>query len=244
MNRKSLISILLSLLLASCVKTGIVEPAGQPSGMPSASGDIDASCSVINMNDSGSGPGIATRAIVGQTTITSLNANFIKLDESVTTGWRQEDYEMKPFAGWEAGKTTILDASILSSPDNTAGIHFRSIYFNPRQTYQYDQYDPNDPSTASTDDDIVVGYVSRMVGWYPKTYRLPVDANGNPVSNALFSEASDTYRVLEDGTVCVRFPKMLDGETDVMMTDMREGRYDLTDTSSRIVSTTPKDMIT
>ena len=227
MNRKSPILILLALILASCAKTGIVEPVGQPSDRPSASGDIDASCSVVNMNDSGAGPGIATRAIIGQTTITSLNANFIKLDESVTTGWKQEDYVMKPFAGWEAGKTTILDASILSSPDNTADIHFRSIYFNPRQTYQYDQYDPNDPSTASTDDDIVVGYVSRMVGWYPKTYRLPVDANGKPVSNALFSEASDTYRVLEDGTVCVRFPKMLDGETDVMMTDMREGRYDL-----------------
>ncbi len=227
MNRKSLISILLFLLLASCAKTGIVEPVGQPSDRPSASGDIDASCSVINMNDSGSGPGVATRAIVGQTTITSLNANFIKLDESVTTGWRQEDYEMKPFTGWADRQTRILDASILSSPDNTEGIHFRSIYFNPKQTYQYTQYDPNEPPTDNTDDDIIVGYVSRMVGWYPKTYELPTGTDGKPADDAIFAEAADTYRVLEDGTVCVRFPKMLDGETDVMMTDMREGRYDL-----------------
>lgn len=227
MNRKSLISILLSLILASCAKTGIVEPAGQLSGMPSVSGDIDASCSVINMNDSRSGPGVATRAIVGQTTITSLNANFIKLDESVTTGWRQEDYEMKPFTGWADRQTRILDASILSSPDNTEGIHFRSIYFNPKQTYQYTQYDPNEPPTDNTDDDIIVGYVSRMVGWYPKTYELPTGTDGKPADDAIFAEAADTYRVLEDGTVCVRFPKMLDGETDVMMTDMREGRYDL-----------------
>ena len=164
MNRKSPILILLSILLASCAKTGIVEPVGQPSDRPSASGDIDASCSVVNMNDSGAGPGIATRAIIGQTTITSLDANFIKLDEAVTPGWRQEDYEMKQFTGWADRQTRILDASILSSPDNTEDIHFRSVYFSPRQTYQYAQYDPNEPSTDNTDDDIIVGYVSRMVG--------------------------------------------------------------------------------
>ena len=226
MNRKSLILILLPLLLAACVKSAIEEPAGLPPASSETSDVIDASCSVAGMNgtSSGSDPGIATKAIIGQGTIVSLDANFIKLDEAVTSGWKQEDYVMKPFAGWDDPQTRILDASILSSPDNTKGIHLRSIYFSPRQTYPYWSYDPNDPPTESTDDDIYVGYVSRMVGWYPKTYEVPIK-DGAP-ADASFIEAGDTYRVI-DGAVCVRFPNKLDGQTDVMMTDMREGRYDL-----------------
>ena len=228
MKHRHIISFLLPLLFASCAKTGIEEPAGQPSG-GSDSGTIDASCSVVNVtgSDDGQGLGIATRSIIGQTTIASIDANFIKLDETVTSGWTQEDYVMKDFTGWTDPQTRILDASILSSPDNTEGIYLRSIYFNPRQTYQYTMYDPNNPPTESTDDDLAVGYVSRMVGWYPRTYELPVNDEGNPVDNAYFSEARETYRVADDGTVCVRFYNKLNGETDVMMTDMREGRYDL-----------------
>ena len=138
MKHRHIISFLLPLLFASCAKTSIEEPAGQPSG-GHGTGTIDASCSVVNVtgSDDGQGLGIATRSIIGQTTIASIDANFIKLDETVTSGWTQEDYVMKDFTGWTDPQTRILDASILSSPDNTKGIYLRSIYFNPRQTYQY-----------------------------------------------------------------------------------------------------------
>ena len=130
-------------LLVSCAKVS----SGQPdrTELPeAASGDIDASCSVIQIDGgSGSGKGVATRTIIGQTTIASIDANFIKLDESLNRDWKSEDYAYTEFRknGWNSERTMILDASILSSPDNTKDIHFRSIVFNPRQTYTYGSYD-------------------------------------------------------------------------------------------------------
>ena len=205
-------------------------------------GVINASCSVSGQGLKDSGTGIQAKSIFGQTTIGSLDANFIKVDEPVPADWTdestREDYVLEEFPGWgeeelyNAGydQPKILDASILSSPDNTAGIHFRSIYFNPQQTYTYRSYDdPENPTPENKDDDIIVGFVSRMVGWYPKTYELKTGDDGKPADTE-FSESP--YEII-DGKTCVLFENRLDGQTDVMMTDMRMGRYDLRDNGFR-----------
>ena len=217
-----------ALLVAACTKNISVQSRIPEYDQAYVSSVIDASCSVIQLNDSGQdrlSAGMMTKSIIGQTTITeAIDANFIKLDE-VRREWTREEYEREQGpAVWSDERTAILNAEVLSSPDNTTGIHFRSIVFNPRQLYQYYSYDEDgDPGT--TNDEIIVGYISRMVGWYPKTFKLLTDADGKP-ADTRFVDATGTYRVV-DGHVCVCFKNQLNGETDVMMTDMREGRYDL-----------------
>lgn len=187
--------------------------------------DIDASCTVAYTGNATSPAGIQTKGIIGSTTITSLDANFIKLDGNVR-GLLPEEYAYQNdiFTGWNDSQSKILDASILSSPDNTENIHFRSIVFSPRQTYRYEVRPEGDVSNESD----ITAYVSRMVGWYPKTFELPKDPDGKP-SDVVFRESTCYRQVEMDGTSyeCVEFKNKLDGKTDVMMTDMREGRYDL-----------------
>lgn len=187
--------------------------------------EIDASCSVSTTGNGTSGDGILTKAIIGSTTITSLDANFVKLDGSVR-GWLPEEYIYAEdnFTGWDDGQAKILDASILSSPDNTEDIHFRSIVFSPRQTYRYEVR----PEGNVANEDDITAYVTRMVGWYPKTFDLPKDPDGKP-TDYVFRESSTYRQVEKDGKTydCVEFKNKLDGKTDLMMTDMREGRYDL-----------------
>ena len=213
---------MISVMLVSCTKSGFEDnPSAYPSG---TSDEIDASCSVgqISGTDDGVSSGIMTRSIIGQTTVASISGNFIKLDEDRNDLPREEYVPVSGPADWS--KATIMNAEVLSSPDNTSGIHFRSVAFNPRQTYDYYSYDHD--QDASTED-MVVGYISRMVGWYPKTFDVPAGVGEDgELADTPFKDAYTTYLEVGD-KVCVLFKDKLDGQTDVMMTDMREGRYDL-----------------
>ena len=96
-------------LLVSCAKVSSGQP-DRPELPEAASGDIDASCSVIQIDGgSGSGKGVATRTIIGQTTIASIDANFIKLDESLNRDWKSEDYAYTEFRknGWNSERTMV-----------------------------------------------------------------------------------------------------------------------------------------
>lgn len=186
--------------------------------------DIDASCSVIPVNSNSNDVGMRSRGIIGQSTVAQLEANFIKLDETVQNCVSKADY--RPTFGpvsWNKDQTRIANASIFSSPDITPDIGFRSISFSPRLTYQMEDLTPE----GSTDP-IIVGYISRMVGWYPKTYDVQV---GEDVDATVSFTDTDSYAQVThtDGKTydCVVFKNKLDGQTDVMMTDMREGRYQL-----------------
>lgn len=85
-----------------------------------------------------------------------------------------------------------------------------------------------DLTPEGSTDPIIVGYISRMVGWYPKTYDVQV---GEGVDATVKFTDTDSYAqvIHTDGKTydCVVFKNKLDGQTDVMMTDMREGRYQL-----------------
>lgn len=186
--------------------------------------DIDASCSVTPVNSNSNDVGMRSRGIIGQSTVAQLEANFIKWDERVKNYTSKDYYQpnLEPFS-WSSEQTKIANASIFSSPDVTKGVGFRSISFSPRLTYQIEDLTPE----GSTDP-IIVGYISRMVGWYPKTYDVQVGEDVD--ATVKFTEADSYAQVTHtDGKIydCVVFKNKLDGQTDVMMTDMREGRYQL-----------------
>lgn len=229
MKSGKIISAAVIVLAFSCVKEvpDVADGTDTGIGVGQFSSVIDASCFVPGAVAEKPDAGVAAKSIVGQTAAGSFEANFVKLDESMSD-WTEtstrDDYEMKPFTGWDNAETRILDATVFSA-DNTSGIHFRSVYFNPNQTYPYRSYDdPDNPTPDNNEDDIVVGFVTRMVGWYPRTCELQKDSEGIPADTKFIE--TDTF-VEMDGKTCVLFENVLDGQTDVMMTDMREGRYDL-----------------
>ena len=216
-----IVNILFILLLFSCRNDDFYNHESGEGGNTVAKNEIDASCSVIQINPGSNATNMPSRGIIGQSTVADLDANFIKLDEDLQESVMSPDaYTYTPFSGWN-DNTKIVNARIFSSPDNTAGIGFRSISFVPRQTYRYEEFgeEPNKE---------IVAYVSRMVGWYPRTYEVPVTEEGVG-ADMTFKSTSSYKQIVKDGTTydCVLFKNKLDGETDLMMTDMREGRYDL-----------------
>lgn len=197
--------------------------SGSENGPVESKEEINASCSVESINPGSNDVGVLSRSIVGQSTVAQLEANFIKLDEKLQHCTSKDDYQPTDrLDTWNNDNTRIVNASIFSSPDITSGIGFRSISFNPRLTYQMEDLTPE-----GNTDPIIVGYISRMVGWYRKTYDAQV---GEGVEATVSFTDTDSYaQVTQDGQTydCVVFKNKLDGQTDVMMTDMREGRYQL-----------------
>lgn len=174
---------------------------------------IDASCSLMGVQGVEAQP--MTRGLVGQTTTVPLKGNFVQINESLDEGVTPETYVKKDFTGsWN--DAPIVNAEVMSSPDNTTGINFRSIVFSPTRTYNY----------RTTDDGETVAAITRMVGWYPRTYEVPPGVD-DKASEGQFNEDHSLTTI--NGTECVLFKNKLDGETDVMMTDMREGRMQITD---------------
>ena len=214
----SILSILCVLSLLSCRNDDL---HGIDSGNSSTADKavIEASCSVAQINSENSGNTLS-RGIIGQFGGTQLAANFIKLDEKRSTLDSPDDYEPKPFEKWDDQQTQIVNANVFTSTDNTGGLGFRSVSFTPRLTYPYDE--PSDTET--------VGYITRMVGWYPRTYEVPVEDDGVDAF-VPFVQTESYSRIEKEGKTydCVVFKKKLDGKTDLMMTDMREGRYDLSE---------------
>lgn len=174
---------------------------------------VDASCNLIGLE--GENSSSLSRGLVGQITTQALDCNFLRIGQDVNGISSPESYTYPRFEKWEGA--TMVNSEVLSSPDNTEDIHFRSIVFYPTQTYDYYDYDNNEAT------DPVAG-VTRMVGWYPRTYEVPVGPDGKP-SEGSFDSSSSLTTV--DGKECVEFKNKLNGETDVMMTDMREGRMQI-----------------
>ena len=222
MRREVLLLIFLSILV-SCAKTGMDGSVEIPVRPDKDNAEIDATCSVAQINSCHAqdrlSSGSMTRSVIGQTTAIALDANFLKLDQ-IEDCDIPADYKWEALEKWDMPQQRLLQAEILSSPDNTEGIHMRSIYFSRKQIYR-----TTDATPDIKDDDVVVGYVTRMVGWYPKTETLQLGDDGLP-ADAVFDSTKDSFVKGEDGRVCVKFTG-LDGKTDVMMSDMREGRYDV-----------------
>ena len=208
-------TVLVVSLAASCKER---EWEGMDEQIPSTEIDytqMDLSCNLISVQSMGTQP--MTRGLVGQTTTAALDANFIQINESLSDDATPEAYVPTEFESWKTA--SIVNAEVFSSPDNIDDIHFRSIVLSPTRTYAYKDHDGDEET------DPVAG-ITRMVGWYPRTYNVPLGPDGKPAVGD-FSDSGSLENI--DGTDCVVFKNLLDGETDVMMTDMREGRMLITD---------------
>ncbi len=176
--------------------------------------------------------GIAVRSLIDQITAKQMDANFLRLDEDLNS----ENDGMYTFTGSEAStpyltnwnKAILLEATVISSPDNTTGIHYRSVSLAPEQSYKMNIVE------HKVDGEIIRDtthfYHTRMVGWYPMNCRLP-RKEGVPATAQFDYSAFDAVRINEtveiDGVptevVALQFTG-LDGETDLMVSDVCEGQ--------------------
>lgn len=223
---KHIAYILLTLSVLACKEQDFYTPESGNGNAAEAVNkkEIDASCSVAPLNPGSNDVGMLSRGIIGQSTVAQLEANFIKLDEEVLYCTSPEYYQ--PTSGpidWNNARTSIVNATVFSSPDATENIGFRSLSFSPRLTYQIEKL-----TQTGSQDSVIVGYISRMVGWYPSTEDVQVGEDVD--ATVSFTKMDSHTRVKHtDGKTydCVKFKNKLDGQTDVMMTDLREGRYQL-----------------
>lgn len=176
--------------------------------------------------------GVSVRSLVDQITTKQLNSNFLRIDEDLN---RTND-GLYTFTGNDAttpyatnwNKAQILEATVTSSPDNTEGIHYRSVYLLPEQSYKLNIVETNNGGII--DSDTTHFYHTRLVGWYPMNCVLP-RREGVPATAQFDFSNFDAVRLNEtieiDGelrdVVALQFTG-LDGETDLMVSNMCEGQ--------------------
>ena len=77
------------------------------------------------------------RSLIDQITTKKMNANFLRLDEDLSPSndglYTFTGNSNKP-VNWN--KAVLLESTIISSPDNTEGIHYRSVSLVPDQSYK------------------------------------------------------------------------------------------------------------
>ena len=185
---------------------------------------IEAACVVDNRAEASRAEvaPLAVRSLIDQITTKQLVSNFLRIDEDVDADnigiYTYTCGSSDRTINWEKAK--LLEATIISSPDNTPDRYFRSISFKPSQTYNIYKAGTG----AGSDPDTTQFHHTRMVGWYPKTCLLK-EVDGRPVETT-FDQFEGAYTTVEiDGKrrTAVKFTG-LDGETDLMVSNVREGQ--------------------
>ena len=175
---------------------------------------------------------IAVRSLIDQVTTKRLDSNFLRIDEDLNA----VNDGLYTFTGNDAGapyatnwnKAQLLEATVISSPDNTAGIHYRSISLAPEQSYKLNIVEEKIDGVIVSD--TTHFYHTRMVGWYPMNCTLP-RREGVPATAQFDHSTFDAVRVNETvniagvptEVVAIQF-KGLDGETDLMVSNVCEGQ--------------------
>ena len=177
--------------------------------------------------------GFNVRSLVDQNTTKRLDANFLRIDEDLS-GTNDGLYTFTgndastPYAtNWN--KALLLEATVTAAPDNTPGIHYRSISLAPEQSYKLNIVEHKDGDV--TIQDTTHFYHTRMVGWYPMNCTLP-RKEGVPATAQFDYSDFDAVRLndrveidgVEREVVALQF-KGLDGETDLMVSNLCEGQY-------------------
>ncbi len=222
-------------VFASCEMRGdglnSVEVEGGVSVAHSAT--ISPSCIVESRSMSrAESAGVAVRSLVDQITTKRLDSNFLRLDEDLDamndgrytfTG----NVPTTPYrTNWN--KAQLLESTVTSSPDNTEGIHYRSVSLAPEQSYKLNIVEENIDGVVHRD--TTHFYHTRMVGWFPMTCTLP-RREGVPVTAQFDFSEFDAVRLNETveingvptEVVALQF-KGLDGETDLMVSNVCEGQ--------------------
>ena len=177
--------------------------------------------------------GLAVRSLVDQVTTKRLNSNVLRIDEDLDilndgrytfTG----NESSTPYAtNWN--KALLLEATVSAAADNTPGIHYRSISLAPEQSYKLNIVEEKVGDQVKSD--TTHFYHSRLVAWYPMNCVLP-RREGVPATAQFDFSEFDAVRLNErvdingvpTDVVALQF-KGLDGETDLMVSNLCEGQY-------------------
>lgn len=176
--------------------------------------------------------GIAVRSLIDQITTKRMESNFLRIDEDLNLlndglyTFTGNDAATPHHTNWN--KALLLESTVISSPDNTPDIHYRSVVLEPVQSYKLNIVEEKIDGVIHRD--TTHFYHTRMVGWYPMNCRLPRKEGVPATAQFDFSEF-DAVRLNEtveiDGVptevVALQF-KGLDGETDLMVSNVCEGQ--------------------
>ena len=238
LNRLAILAVA-SFALSSCIQDenvkDVIIGGGNATSAPSTT--ITPSCRFETQGVSRAKElGFTVRSLIDQITTKQLDSNFLRIDEDMdnyldgeytfTGGVANTPY----LTNWN--KANVLEATIISSPDNTNNIHYRSVSLAPAQ--QYSMYIEEHKVGEDVIADTTRFYHTRMVGWYPKNCKLPVNEDGDPVTTQFEAwEPFDAVRINEqvdtnnDGVaediIGIHF-KNFNGETDIMVSNVCEGQ--------------------
>ena len=234
LNRFAIVAVA-AFALSSCINhdegNDIVVGGGGTSSAPSTI--ITPACRVESQSVSRARElGITVRSLIDQITTKQLDSNFLRIDED-----QEYNDGLYTFKGgvntplhtnWN--KAYTLEATIISSPDNTENIHYRSVSLTPVQQYKMNIVEHKD-ANGDVIADTTHFYHTRLVGWYPKNCKLP-EREGAPAT-PLFGEWSEFDAVRINETVNINgVPteivglhfKNFNGETDIMVSDVCEAQ--------------------
>ena len=220
--------------LSSCVVSDDRVDIGVGNNNPiDADSSINPSCVVESRSVSrAKDAGIAVRSLIDQITTKRMDSNFLRIDEDLNA----TNDGLYTFTGNEAttpyatnwNKAQMLEATVISSPDNTEGIHYRSVSLEPIQSYKLNIVEEKIDGVVHSD--TTHFYHTRMVGWYPKNCTLP-RKDGVPATAQFDYSEFDAVRLNETveingvptEVVALQFMG-LDNETDLMVSNVCEGQ--------------------
>ena len=222
-------------VFASCEMRGEVVNSVEVGSEVTAniSSTISPSCVVESRSVSrAKSAGIAVRSLIDQITTKQMDSNFLRLDEDLNLTndglytFTGNDAATPYHTNWN--KALLLESTVISSPDNTEGIHYRSVSLSPSQSYKLNIVEEKIDGVIYRD--TTHFYHTRMVGWYPMNCRLPRKEGVPATAQFDFSEF-DAVRLNETvningvptEVVALQF-KGLDGETDLMVSNVCEGQ--------------------
>ena len=232
MKRLYWISIVLFAFASCVVPDAEVNIVGAGDSGVATDTSITPSCVIESRAVSRNSAGVAMRSLIDQVTTKRMDSNFLRLDEDLNT----TNDGLYTFTGYDAttpyatnwNKALLLESTVISSPDNSEGIHYRSVSLAPAQSYKLNIIEENIGGVIYSD--TTHFYHTRMVGWYPKNCTLP-RKDGVPATAQFDYSAFDAVRLNEtveiDGVptevVALQFTG-LDNETDLMVSNVCEGQ--------------------
>ena len=153
-------------------------------------------------------PPAATKALINTSTVASMEANALRIDEKIG----QNDEGTYEYDSWE--EAYLMEATVSASP---ALDGLRSMYLNPVQAYKF----------KVVGEDTTDFYHTRMVSWYPRTAHLHKNSEGNAVITKFkdFKKTIDGSVYDKNGDNVVLNFSGLDGSKDVMVSNIVEGQH-------------------
>lgn len=207
------------LLLAGCTEDAMEKDFhGESSG---ASTVISASCVIDSPLEGKELP--FTRSLMDISTTRALEAQFLRINEDIDKEYTYTGGESVPNTvsiNWS--KAYLANGNIVSSANDVTyeggSYSIRDVVFTPSLAYNL-RID-----NSKTPPDTTHFYHTRMIGWYPRTYKGTIRSDTAMQLDGTDSEgASSIYRKDSDGRTWLKFTG-LSAEDDLMVSDVREAQ--------------------